>query len=387
MIKGIKIRLYPNKTQQEQLTNNFGSVRLLWNQMLAMQNERYSNGGSYVGRFAMNNIIPALKKEYPWLEKVESTSLQNVNNDLDKAFKNLFEKRARKPRFKRKSDLSQSFTITCVNNNIQVIDEHHIKIPKLKYVYYRSSGIPKGKIKSITIKHQASGKYYASISMEVEDRVTLTKTGKSCGIDLGLKDLVILDDGTKLPLPRFDKQLEDKLHYWQRLASRRLLRAKEVIKAKDNELQLTDFKNYQKARQMVAKIHEHIANQRYDYLHKLSTWLVSSYDVIVLEDLHVKIMVKNHKLARAISNAGWHKLVEMLKYKCKQNNKTLITVDPSYTSQTCNNCGYVNNRMGYNRYGWLKVRKWQCPECNTLHDRDINASKNILDRGLIALSV
>ena len=209
----------------------------------------------------------------------------------------------------------------------------------------------------------------------------LPSTGKVCGGDLGLKELLILDDGTKISLSRWDKKSEDQLHYWQRLASRRLLKAKEARKA-DSSLKLNDFRNYQKARKMCAKIQEHIANQRLDYLHKLSSWLVKQYDVIVIEDLKAKVMLHNHKLARAISNAGWSKLIGMLRYKCERYGKTLIQVDPAYTSQTCSVCGCINKRLGYDRYCWLKVREWKCPECGTVHDRDVNAAVNIKEKGL-----
>ena len=148
----------------------------------------------------------------------------------------------------------------------------------------------------------------------------------------------------------------------------------------DKSLTLTDFKNYQKARILKAKYEEHVANQRNDYLHKLSAYIVETYDVIILEDLKVKLMVKNHKLARAISNAGWNKLVNMIKYKADWYGKTVLQVSPSYTSQTCNVCGLVNNKLGYNKYGWLKVRDWKCLNCNAEHDRDINAAINILNK-------
>ena len=137
---------------------------------------------------------------------------------------------------------------------------------------------------------------------------------------------------------------------------------------------------------MVAKHNEKIANQRENYLHVLSTWLVTNYDVIVLEDLKSKLMLKNHKLARAISNAGWNKLIRMIQYKCEWYGKTFVQVDATYTSQTCNECGCINNRLGYDRYGWLKVRSWQCPDCGIIHDRDINAAINIKNKGLMQLA-
>lgn len=261
------------------------------------------------------------------------------------------------------------------------MDNHHIRLPKLGHVYYRGGQDIHGKIKSVTIRVTASGKITASVLTEHEVE-TLPKTGKVCGGDLGLKDLLVLDDGTKFPLPRWDKESEERLHYWQRLASRRLLKAKEAMRA-DKTLRLEDFANYQKARRMCARIQEHVANQRNDYLQKLTTWLVHHYDVIVLENLKTKGMMHNHKLARAIGNAGWSSLVTMLAYKCEWYGKKLIQVDPAYTSQTCSVCGCSNNRLGYNHYGWLKVRAWVCPSCGVRLDRDVNAAVNIREKGLV----
>lgn len=379
VLTGRIIRLYPNRKQTAHMMQFFGCARWLWNQMLNMQTERYASGGKYVSRFGMNYILTELKNEYPWLREAESTSLINVNAKLDETFKRYFQGLCRKPKFKAKK-YEQSATVNCVANNIRLIDAHHIRIPKLGYVYYRGGKNIRGKIKSVTLRLSASGKFTASILTEhtVED---FHSTGKTCGGDLGLKELLILDDGTKIPLPRWDKESEEQLHYWQRLASRRLLKAKEAMKA-DSSLHLNDFKNYQKVRQMCAKIQEHMANQRQDYLHRLSTWLVRTYDVIVIEDLKVKVMLHNHRLARAISNAGWNRLIEMLRCKCEWYGKTLIQVDPAYTSQTCSACGCINRRLGYDHYGWLKVRKWECPECGAVHDRDVNAAINIREKGL-----
>ena len=379
ILKGKSLKLYPNKKQEELLIRIFGSTRWLWNNMLNLQETRFKNGGKFLSRYSLNYILTQVKKEYPWLKEAESTSLINTNEDLAKAYNNFFDGRSKKPRFKAKRN-EQSFRINCVNFNIRLIDDKHIRIPIIGIIPFKSSSIPEGRIKSITIRRKPSGIYLASLLMETEIE-ELPKTNKVCGIDLGLKELAIFDDGTKFPLPRFDKNLEIKVHYWQKICSKRLLKVKEVMKT-DESLTLNDFKNYQKARTLKAKYEENIANQRNDYLHKLSNYIVQSYDVIVLEDLKVKLMVKNHKLAKAISNAGWNKLENMIKYKASWYGKTVLQVNPSYTSQTCNKCGCINNKLGYNKYGWLKVRDWQCLNCNAKHDRDINAAINILNKGL-----
>ena len=377
ILKGKSLKLYPNKKQEELLIRIFGSNRWLWNNMLNLQETRFKNGGKFLSRYSLNYILTRVKREYPWLKDVESTSLINTNEDLTKAYNNFFDGRSKKPRYKSKRN-EQSFRINCVNSNIRLIDDKHIKIPVIGVMSFKSSSLPYEKIKSITIRRKPSGTYLASLLIETKIE-ELSKTNKVCGIDLGLKQLAIFDDGIKFPLPRFDKNTEDKVRYWQQICSRRLLKAKEVMKT-DKSLTLYDFKNYQKARILKAKYEEHIANQRNDYLHKLSNYIVKTYDVIILEDLKVKLMVKNHKLARAISNAGWNKLVNMIKYKADWYGKTVLQVSPSYTSQTCNVCGLVNNKLGYNKYGWLNVRDWKCPNCNAEHDRDVNAAINILNK-------
>ena len=379
--RGFRIRLYPNDAQKEQIAVSFGCSRWLWNNMLAMQKERHDNEPSapYLSAFSMNYLLKQLKREYPWLKDADSIALTGITENLHNAYTRFFSGQSRFPKFKSKKH-EQSYISKCVNNNIVIIDAHHIRIPKLGTVYFRAGKLPHGWICSITIRQKASGKYEASVLCEYEE-VDLPKTGKTIGIDVGLKDFAILSDGTKISIPRFDKESEERLCHWQILASRRLLSAKEAME-KNKDLRLTDFKNYQKARRMCAKIYEHVANQRKDYLDKLSTWLVKTYDVIVIEDLKAKGMMHNHHLSRAIANASWNMFADMLAYKCLSYGKKLIRVNPGYTSQTCNVCGCVNNRMGYNAYGWLKVREWDCPECGSHHDRDINAAININETGL-----
>ena len=379
--RGFRIRLYPNDAQKEQIAVSFGCSRWLWNNMLAMQKERHDNEPSapYLSAFSMNYLLKQLKREYPWLKDADSIALTGITENLHNAYTRFFSGQSRFPKFKSKKH-EQSYISKCVNNNIVIIDAHHIRIPKLGSVYFKTGKLPHGRICSITIRQKASGKYEASVLCEYEE-VDLPKTGKTIGIDVGLKDFAILSDGTKISIPRFDKESEERLCHWQILASRRLLSAKEAME-KNKDLRLTDFKNYQKARRMCAKIYEHVANQRKDYLDKLSTWLVKTYDVIVIEDLKAKGMMHNHHLSRAIANASWNMFADMLAYKCLSYGKKLIRVNPGYTSQTCNVCGCVNNRMGYNAYGWLKVREWDCPECGSHHDRDINAAININETGL-----
>ena len=386
ILKGKMTRIYPNREQIQFLIDNFGSSRFVWNKMLDMQESRYKSGGKYVDRFAMNTILTPFKKEFSWLRKAESTSLINVNQDLDAAFQKLFTGKGGRPKFKSKRH-EQSFRMNCVRSNgkdnIRLIDDNHTQLPKLGKMRFKTKDLPNGKIKSVTIRMKPSGKFFMSIlfEMEIEE---LPKTGNVCGCDLGLKHLAILDDGTKFPLPRFDKKLEKKKKMWQRIEARRRLKAKEAMK-QDDSLHLSDFKNYQKARAMTAKYEEKIANQRNDYLHKLSTWLVKNYDVIMLEDLGVKDMLhKNDSdVSRSISNAGWSNLVRMIKYKCEWYGKECVQVSTYYpSSQLCSECGTNNHRLGLNQKQWMRIREWDCPTCGCHHDRDINAAKNIKQEGL-----
>ncbi len=382
--KGFVIRLYPNAEQMRQIRRTAGCTRWLYNEIVATNQKRRDvdpSASLLCGR-NLNYILPRLKEEHPWLKDVDSTSLTGVVDNIANAYTRWFSGLGRKPKFKKRSTYADSFISKCVNGNIAVIDRHHIRIPKLGVLYYKSGKMPHGRICSVTVRLLPSGKVNASVLCEY-DEVELPKTGKTIGIDLGLKDLAILSDGTKYELPRWDKESAEQLHYWQRTASRRLLRAKEAMK-KDSTLTLEDFRNYQNARQMVAKIHAHIANRRKDYLDKLTTMLVRDFDVIVIENLKPSKIVHNHNLASAIHNAGWGMFAEMLAYKCAFYGKRLIKVDPSYTSQTCSDCGTVNGRLGYNAYGWLKVREWTCPACGAHHDRDINAAINIRNIGISA---
>jgi putative transposase len=233
------------------------------------------------------------------------------------------------------------------------------------------------KIKLGTIKLTPTGKYYLVLIAECENQA-LPKSRNQVGIDMGVADLMITSDGIKYPTIRFDKILANKKHYWEkRLARRRLQAQSEIAWDKHNKVleprKLSNFKNYQKAKVMVAKYSEKIANQRINYLHFLTKQLVSSYDVIKIEDLKTKNLLKNHKLARAIANQSWREIRRQLEYKCAWYGKQLVTVNPRKTSQICSNCGFDDGKHT------LDVREWTCPKCGIHHDRDINAAKNILN--------
>ncbi len=376
-LKGIKLRIYPNLEQQDKIIANFGYNRFVWNQMLDMMIKRYKNNpkAPFLNAFALNNLLKQLKVENPFLKDAESTSLQNTNHDLVEAYKKFFREHKGFPKFKSRKFPKQSYQSNVVGKNIE-LQGNKIKLPKLGLVTFKFGKKIEGKIKKSTLRISATGKFYAILL--VDSQITkLSKTNNSVGIDMGVADLMITSDGVKYPTIRFDKILAKKKHYWEkRLARRRLRAQKEIAWDKHDKVlnprELSDFKNYLKAKHMVAKYNEKIANQRNNYLHKLTKSLVETYDVIKIEDLKTKNLLKNHRLARAIANQSWRELRRQLEYKCVWYGKQLVTVNPYKTSQVCSNCGYDDGKHT------LDIRQWTCPNCGINHDRDINAAKNIL---------
>lgn len=402
ILKGYSLRIYPTKEQTGLITRTFGCVRFVWNQMLDMQISRYENNkdSKYQSAYDMSNLLPTLKKEYQWLKEPDKFALQCSCENLDTAYKNFFSKRAKYPRFKSRKNYAQSYTTKCSHPKgntvptIEILDNHHLKLPKLHSVYFRAGRLPQGKIKRATIRINSQGQYYCSVLCELEksDNQTLPKTHKQVGIDLGLTDLAILSNGTKYPKSTYDQDLIKNLRIWERKMSRRQHNAlKEIaFDRKDGLLEpreLNDFHRYQQARKTVAKYKAKITNRRKDRLQKLTTKLVREYDVIVVEDLKSSNMLKNHRLAKSTSNASWGEFVRELEYKCNWYGKRLIKVAPQNTSRRCSNCGMLNKEFSnLNQDEWLNTRQWTCPNCGTHLDRDINASVNILNKGLATLA-
>ncbi|EHO53822.1 RNA-guided endonuclease TnpB family protein, partial [Lentilactobacillus kisonensis] len=375
-LKAVKARIYPDQEQKQKIIDNFGYCRYVWNQLLDMQQQRYKNGGKYVNEFGMNYLIKSLKQEHPFLKQAESTSLLHVSRDLHHAYQKLFKEHKGHPKFKSRKFPKQSYQSNSVNGNINQVDNSHLKLPKVGFVRFKSGRKVTGKIKNVTIYLSLTGKYYAMVLVDTEIK-ELPKANNSVGIDMGVADLMITSDGVKYPTIRFDKILAKKKHYWEKCLSRRRLQAqKEIAWDKHNKAlvprELSDFKNYQKARLMVAKYSEKIANQRNTLSLLLTKQLVKQYDVIKIEDLKTKNLMKNRKLARAIANQSWRELRSQLQYKCDWYGKQLVTVNPRKTSQICSSCGYDDGKHT------LEIRQWTCPNCGINHDRDINAAKNIL---------
>lgn len=383
IIKGIKLRLYPNQTQKDQLWQMFGNDRFVWNQMLAMAKERYKNNpnSQFVGKYGMDALLKPLKQEYPFLKESDSTSLQVVNRNMDQVFKRLFKHQGGYPRFKSRKSVKQSYT---GKSTVKVVAKRYLKLPKLGYIKTSKTGqLNDVKIKRYTVSYDSTGRYFLSLQVEASMPKTLAKTGKSVGIDVGLADLAITSDGDKYAVFNAD-WLEKQAIKWQSKYNRRKYRATIATRQWNHNHKLVkmavdDYQNWQKARQLKARYQAKIANKRKDYLHKLTTDLVEKYDVIVIENLRTKNLQKNHHLAKSIANASWYQFRTMLEYKCQWYGKRLVIVSPNNTSRICSACGHNDGPKP------LKIREWTCPQCGTHHDRDVNAAVNILNKGLKAV--
>ena len=380
--KGIKLRIYPNRKQAKQMVENFGAGRFVWNQMLDMEIKRYQNNknAKFLNGFALNILLKSLKEKYSWLKQSDATSLQDSCETLALSYKRFFKHLAKFPRFKSRKFPKQSFKVKRVGKNIKVSSNHLLKLPKLGYIQYRGQYI-KDKIKSVTLRLSSTGKFYCVLLITCENQTPYQKTNKAVGLDMGVADLAISSNGTKYQTIRFDKLLSKKKHFWETRLARRRNQAENIIATEIHNKslvrhELSNFKNYLKAKQMVAKYNEKVANSRKDYISKLTTHLVKNYDKIVIEDLKTENLEKNHHLARVLANQSWRQLRSMLEYKCKWYGKKLIAVNPYKTSQICSYCGYDDGKHD------LDIRKWTCLKCHAHLDRDINAAKNILKLGL-----
>ena len=362
--KAYKYRIYPNNEQKVFFAKCFGCVRFFYNKSLSDMFDIYKATNK------MKNITPAsYKSDYPFLKEVDAFALCNAQLNRNIAFKDFMRQRYKnnkdKPNFKSKRN-DQSYTTNMVNGNIKISDNYrYISIPKCSKVRIKMHRLFEGMIKSITVSRTTDNKYYMSLLVETEIE-QLEPSKKMIGLDLGIKDLIVDSNGHKYKNHKYLTKSQEKLAREQRKLSK-------MVK---------DSNNRNKQRIKVARLHKKIQNQRNDYLHKLSKSIVDENQVICIEDLKVKDMEQNNKLARNITDASWSRLVSMLLYKANWYGRTVIRVPSDYpSSQLCSICSYKNSITKS-----LNIRKWTCPECGTIHDRDINAAKNILSKGIEILT-
>lgn len=357
--KAFKYRIYPTDEQEVLILKTFGCVRRVYNDFLDFKRAEYNEDRTKYSYEDCSKILTELKQVLPWLKEPDKCALQNSLKDLDTAYSNHFKGLTNYPKFKSKKTSKDSYRTNC---NIKLLDGF-IQLPKLGKVKIKDKTLhPNGKLLSVTVSKTKTGKYFASLLYEnviIED---LPKTGRSVGVDLGLTKFITTSDMYEVLNPKYLETEMAKLKKLHRSLSR-----------KSN-----GSKNSEKARLKLAKCYEKIANQRKDFLHKLSRMLIEEYDLIVIEDLKIENLLKNHKLAQSISSASWYTFTEMLRYKSEWYGKRIVKVDTFFpSSQLCNSCGHRNKKVKN-----LSIREWDCPNCHSHNYRDLNAAKNILQKGL-----
>ena len=362
--KAYKYRIYPNAEQKVFFAKCFGCVRFFYNKSLSDMNDIYKSTEKF------KNITPAsYKEDYPFLREVDSLALSNAQLNRNIAFKDFIKQNHQnnkdKPNFKSKRN-DQSYTTNMVNGNIKISSNNrYISIPKCPRIRIKKHRDFIGTIKSITVSRTTDNKYYMSLLVEEESK-PMKPVDKMIGLDLGLKDLIVDSNGHKYKNHKYLTRSQKKLAREQRKLSK-------MVKGSNNR---------NKQRIKIAKLHKHIQNQRNDYLHKLSKKIIDENQIICIEDLKVIDMEHKNKLARNISDASWSRLVSMLIYKADWYGRKVIKVPSTYpSSQLCSICGYKNSITKD-----LTIRKWTCPKCGSIHDRDINAAKNILSKGIKILT-
>ncbi len=383
MRKAAKIRLYPTTEQKQLLAKQFGCARFWWNKALGLQYQHRSSNGKWMKRTELNAMLPGLKKELPWLKTdCYSQVLQATTKNLEQAMKNWFEGRAKKPRFKAKKN-KQSISFP---QNVIIVGEY-LKIPKVGLVKAKITQAIEGQIKTVTISVTPSGKYYAAIGLDLGEQEVATSTeGAVLGIDLGLKDYVSCHNGKDSWSAKHPK--------WLKRHQRNLRRQQKQLSRRNKTSQRRE-----KARKLVAKVHERVSNSRQDFLHKLSRKIVDENQVVVVENLNLKGMVKkrcdpasakdarecaprHRKLSQSISQSGWGMFLNFLDYKLKHKGGVLVEIDRFFpSSKLCSNCAHKYQDLQ------LFEREWTCEVCHAKHQRDDNAAKNIRIEGIRMLGL
>lgn len=374
VIKGYKYRIYPTEEQIIQMAKTFGSCRFVYNQMLAMKIELYKSDNKSLSKTDCNNYCNReLKKEYEWLKDVDKFALTNSIYDLDVAYQNFFRevKKGNKnqgfPKFKSKHNHHCSYKTNFTNNNIKALfAENLVQLPKLGKVKAKFHREFNGRILFATVSKTPSNKYFISFNVECLYQ-EMSSNNNKIGFDLGIKEFIVDTNNIHIDNPRVLKQYEKTLTKLQRQQAK--------MKKGSN--------NFKKQSIKIARLHEKIVNIRHDFQNKLSSQIINDNQVIISEDLRIKNMILNHKLAKAIQDVSWGEFTRQLQYKAEWNDRIYHKINPWFaSSQLCSDCGKKNKEIKC-----LSIREWVCSECGAVHQRDENASKNILREGLRELEI
>ena len=364
--KAYKFRIYPNTEQQVLLARTFGSVRLVYNHYLEAKTKSYEETGKSLSYTKCAADLVSFKKENPFLKEVDSIALQQALRHLDAAFQNFFrEKKVGYPKFKSRKHRHDSYSSVCVNNNIR-LECGTIVLPKIGKVRIKQHRIiPQGHIlKSVTVSKTPTGKYFASVLFEHEVDIQKVEPGNIIGLDFSMHDLFVSSED--------EVQVDEQFLHHYRKAQDRLAREQRILSHRQK-----GSRRYEKQRRKVALLHEKIANQRKDYIHKQSRQIANAYDLVCVEDLNMQGMSQALNFGKSVSDNAWGMFLRFLDYKLTEQGKMLVKIDKWFpSSKTCHECGYVLEELS------LSIRKWECPVCHAVHDRDRNAAKNIKTEGM-----